>query len=217
VDGEPVELSAVLKRAELEMLAEPWLARVLALVDSALAQAPFEPSALDDVLLVGGMSRMPALQGRVALAAQHKPSRRVHADEALVRGLAWLGNPAAGANYSVAETLLLPLRVARGHASIEVFGAGTVWPVRRAINLHSEGENATRVHLFQGEGMRIEDGDYLASLTLRGRGDNCALQLELDADGRLRASARSASTGEAVQCELRTDESLAVIARELSA
>ena len=205
--GSQQDLHVALGVAELEQLTHSLLDRVVALVERVIADSPIARGEIDELLLVGGMTKMPALRQRITECVGRAPNRRVLPADAVAQGLCWLGDTEASAAPLLFEALVEPIKMAAGSALIEVLPRGTAWPVKRPITLHGESGRPLRVHLFAGSSSLASECAYLGSLTLdaAGRGGSASvyhLELALDDDGVLQASATTGDGGQPVACPL---------------
>ena len=106
--GNPVHLERALTRAEFEKLAQPLVDRLTAPCRQALADAGLGVAELDEVLLVGGMSRMPAVQQAVERIFARKPSKGANPDEIVALGAAAEGGILTGDLEGVVLVDVLP-------------------------------------------------------------------------------------------------------------
>jgi molecular chaperone DnaK len=204
-EGADSEMRIELDVLAVDALCRPLIDQIVILVDTVLREALVSACEVDEFLLVGGMTRMPALQRVLSEAVGKKPNSRVSPDEAVARGLAWLGDPVSVAAPLLCETLTQPIKTPAGTALVEVLPAGTPWPVKRTVMLHSDGGPALQVHLFQGRGTQAADCEYLATVRIQTlaqptAGNAYDVCLELNDDGVLAASASLVDAGHSVPC-----------------
>ncbi|MGA0163857.1 MAG: Hsp70 family protein, partial [Bdellovibrionota bacterium] len=91
IESEPKHLKVTLSRSEFERVTRDLIEKSIQICSTALEMAALKPSDLDEVLLVGGMTRMPAIQKRVEEFFGRSPSKNVHPDEAVAIGAALMG------------------------------------------------------------------------------------------------------------------------------
>jgi len=198
ISGRPMDLSATLTREELEELAAPLLDRAMEITRLVLEEQGVEPHQVADVLLVGGMTRMPAVQERVEAFFGKRPSRRMHPDEAIALGAARAAR--GGRGHQLVDVLPLSIGVAtKGRRFLRLLTRNTQVPVSREFVLpRSEGSPAEEVvPLFQGERPDASANEYLGTLVISGIPEGAeggiALTLRLDAESVLSAAAATES------------------------
>jgi molecular chaperone DnaK len=172
----------------------------MALTAEVLEGQGVSPREIDDVVLVGGMTRMPAVQARVEAYFGKKPSLRMHPDEAVALGAARTAR--AGRGHQLVDVLPLSIGVAtQGRRFLRLLARNTQVPVKREFVLpRTEGAPEEEiVPLFQGERPDASANEYLGSLVLSGMPSGSeggiALTLSLDAESVLSASAEMAEGG----------------------
>ncbi|NOY92254.1 MAG: Hsp70 family protein [Deltaproteobacteria bacterium] len=220
VEGRPVDLSLTITREELEGLAEPLLERMLTITSGVLDGQGVRPQDVDDVVLVGGMTRMPAVQARVEAYFGRRPNLRMHPDEAVALGAARAAR--AGRGHQLVDVLPLSIGVAtRGRRFLRLLSRNTQVPVSREFVLpRSEGApDEERVPLFQGERPDASANEYLGSLVVSGMPAGApggiALTLHLDAESVLSASAAMAEGGAPLTVSLDRQRSVEHVLAEL--
>jgi molecular chaperone HscC len=177
------ERELVVTRERAEQLWQPLLARLLPPISRALRDARLEVRELDEVLLVGGATRMPSFVELMARTFGRMPSRSLPADEAVAMGAAVQAALKQGdsAVEDIVVTDVAPFSL--GIASGAQYGArtveglfspiidrGTVIPVSRSERFHTMGDGQTKllVEVFQGEHSMCSDNAKLGSYTVKG-------------------------------------------------
>ncbi|MBC7228076.1 MAG: Hsp70 family protein, partial [Thermoflexales bacterium] len=202
----PKHLQMRLTRAKLEALTEDLILRTLEPCRQALADARLKPSDIGQVILVGGQTRMPAIQRVVAEFFGREPHRGVHPDEVVALGAAIQAGVLGG---EVKDILLLdvtPLTLSietLGGVATPVIERNTTIPVRRTQIFSTATDNQTQVqiHVVQGERPMAADNKSLAYFILDGippapRGvPQIEVTFDINADGILHVSARDRATG----------------------
>lgn len=202
----PKHLQVSLTRAKLEQLTEDLILRTLEPCRRALADARLKPSDIHEVILVGGQTRMPAVQRIVAEFFGREPHRGINPDEVVAVGAAIQAGVLTG---DVRDILLLdvtPLTLSietLGGVATPVIERNTTIPVRRTRIFSTATDNQTQVqiHVVQGERPMAADNKSLAYFILDGippapRGvPRIEVTFEINADGILRVSARDKATG----------------------
>ena len=197
-----------LERAALDELIAPLIERTMAATRRALEDAGLQPDQLDDVLLVGGATRTPAVRDAVAALFGRAPRHGIDPDLVVAMGAAMQADVLVG-NGGAGQTLLLdvlPLSL-----GLEV-GDGLVEPViarnsgipvvrEQTFTTQRDGQTAIAFHIMQGEGERVADCRSLARFELRGLAPMPAgrarikVSFQVDADGLLGVRAADADSG----------------------
>jgi molecular chaperone DnaK len=202
----PQHLQMKLTRAKLEQLTEDLIERTIGPCKQALADAKLKPSDIDEVVLVGGMIRMPAIQQKVAEFFDKEPHKGVNPDEVVGLGAAIQGGVLGG---EVKDVLLLdvtPLTL-----SIETLGGvatglierNTTIPTRKSqiFSTASDGQTQVEINVVQGERPMAADNKSLGKFILDGippapRGiPQIEVTFDIDANGILNVAAQDKATG----------------------
>jgi molecular chaperone DnaK len=208
-DGEPVTLDVVLTRDEIVRLVEPLVERTLAVCREVLDAKGLSPADLDEVILVGGQSRMPLVHEQVQAFFGRAPSRAVHPDEAVAIGAALLAHSLDSAEGVVLiDVLPLSIAVAMPQGKVRtIFERNTPLPSRKQVGLATteDGQTAFELSVVQGESPLAADCEYLGTVRLDGlpsgpRGMvKIAVGFELGAEGLLTVTARELQTNRVVR------------------
>lgn len=202
----PKHLQMTLTRAKLEQLAHDLLQRTLGPVKQALADAKITPADISEVILVGGQTRMPAVQRLVREFFGKEPHKGINPDEVVAIGAAIQAGVLAG---EVKDILLLdvtPLTLSvetLGGIATPIIPRNTTIPVRKSQIFSTATDNQTQVeiHVVQGERPMAADNKTLGRFILDGippapRGvPKIEVTFDIDADGILHVSARDLATG----------------------
>ncbi|HET9551821.1 MAG TPA: Hsp70 family protein [Anaeromyxobacteraceae bacterium] len=226
-DGRPVSLDTVLTRAELVELVEPLVDRTIDVCREVLLAKGLGPGDLDEVILVGGQSRMPLVHEKVAAFFGRAPSRAVHPDEAVAVGAALLAHSLGRAEGLVLIDVL-PMLIGiglPGGGVRTIIERNTPLPTRKQYGLATTRDGQTEFELvvLQGESDRAEGCAYLGTLSLTGlppgpRGMiKIAVTFELGAECLLTVTAREMNTGRQVQARMSTHDDRAARRRKLEA
>ncbi|HEX7487376.1 MAG TPA: Hsp70 family protein, partial [Anaeromyxobacteraceae bacterium] len=160
-DGQPIALDATLTRAEIAALVEPLVERTLVVCGEVLAAKQLAPADLDEVLLVGGQSRMPLVQEKVRAFFGRAPSRAVHPDEAVAIGAAVLAQSLGACDGPVLiDVLPLAIGIALPDGGVRpVFERNTPLPARKQYGLATTSDGQTTFELVAVQGAsRRADG-----------------------------------------------------------
>jgi molecular chaperone DnaK len=207
VDGDPVHLDLTLTRARFERMVQPLIDRTLECCLSALEDAGMTPMQIDEIILVGGATRMPAVQRAVEELFAKMPNKGVHPDEVVAMGAAIQAGVLDG---EVEDVLLLdvtPLSLGLetlGGVVTRVIDRNTTVPTRRSqvFSTVQDNQSSVTVHCVQGEREMAVDNRTLARFELSGippakKGvPQIEVVFDIDANGILNISARDLGTGQ---------------------
>ncbi len=202
----PKHLSVKLSRAKLESLCADIFKRLIEPCKKALADAKIEKSKIDEVILVGGSTRMPKIQEIVKDFFGKAPNKSVNPDEVVALGAAIQGGILTG---SVSDVLLLdvtPLSLGietMGGIATKLIERNTTIPTRKSQTFSTAENNQTSVeiHIVQGERELAKDNKSLGKFKLDGipnapRGvPQIEVSFDLDANGILSVTAKDKGTG----------------------
>src|SRR4249920_2910028 len=202
----PKHLQIKLSRAKLEQLVDDLLQRTMAPVKQALADAGIDPRKIDEVVLVGGSTRMPKVQQLVREYFGKEPHKGVNPDEVVAVGAAVQGGVLTG---EVTDVLLLdvtPLSLGietLGGVMTQLISRNTTIPSRKSEIFSTAADNQTsvEVHVMQGERQFARDNRTLGRFHLTGlppapRGvPQIEVAFDIDANGIVNVSAKDLATG----------------------
>jgi molecular chaperone DnaK len=216
----PKHLKVSLTRERLEALVADLIDRLVEPCETALADAGLDKSGIDEVILVGGMTRMPRIQEKVAEIFGKKPQKGVNPDEVVAIGAAIQGGVLKG---EVSDVLLLdvtPLSLGvetQGGIFTKIIEKNTTIPTRRSqvFSTTEDNQNVVRVHVLQGEREMAADNKSLGRFELVGippapRGvPQIEVSFEIDTDGVVSVSAKDLGTGKTQQIRVSASGGLA--------
>ena len=202
----PLHLNRTLSRAKFEDLTRPLTERCLGPVRRALKDAKLTPKDLDEVLLVGGSTRMPAVQELVKKELGKEPNKSVNPDEVVAMGAAIQGGVLTG---DVKDVLLLdvtPLSLGietLGGVSTVMIPRNTTIPCSKSQVFSTAADNqpAVDIHVLQGERPMAADNKtlgrfQLADIPAAPRGvPQIEVKFDIDANGIVNVSAKNLGTG----------------------
>ena len=206
--NEALHLQRLLTRATLEELTADLIDRTVQICELTLGEAGLEKDELEDIILVGGMTRMPKVQERVSQFFQRDPCKGVHPDEVVGLGASIQGAALVDDSPELDMVLLdvtphtLGIMVIGGYFE-ELIPQNTTVPTSRSKPFTTVRENQTAVKILvlQGESRRAEDNELLGEFILTGLRRAEAGQVEVEvtfeinADGIVSVHAKDLETG----------------------
>lgn len=202
----PQHLDMKLTRAKFEDLIHDFLVRLKGPVETALKDAGLSPADLEEVILVGGSTRVPAVQTLVEKLAGKKPNMSVNPDEVVAVGAAIQAGVLAGEVKNVVLLDVTPLSLGvetMGGVMTRIIERNTTIPVRRSeiFSTAEDQQPAVDIHVLQGEREMAVDNRSLGQFKLEGipaapRGvPQIEVVFDIDANGILKVSASDKGTG----------------------
>ncbi len=206
VDGMPKHLVKTLSRAKFEQLAENLIQRTLEPCKKALAAAKLSTSDIDEVLLVGGSTRIPAIQDLVKNFFGKEPNKSVNPDEVVAVGAAIDGGVIAGDVKDVVLSDVTPLSLGietLGGVMTKLIDANTLIPVSKSQVFSTAADNqpSVEIRVLQGERPMANDNKTIGNFHLDGiapapRGiPQIEVTFNVDINGILNVTAKDKSTG----------------------
>ncbi|MCR4276530.1 MAG: molecular chaperone DnaK [Candidatus Roizmanbacteria bacterium] len=205
-DGQPSHLVMKIGRDKLESLVGELIEKTFGPVKAVLKDAKVDVSKIDEVVLVGGMTRMPKVIEKVKEFFGKEPNRSVNPDEVVALGAAIQGGVLTGETKDVVLLDVTPLTLGLetlGGVMTPLIQKNTTVPNTKAEVFSTAGDNQTQVeiHIMQGERPLARDNKSLGRFTLDGippapRGvPQIEVSFDLDANGILTVTAKDKATG----------------------
>jgi len=201
----PKHINVKLMRSQFESLVGPLIQRTVDPCKKAISDAGLKAADVQEVILVGGMSRMPRVSETVKAIFGREPSKGVNPDEAVAMGAAIQGGVLAG---NVTDILLLdvtPLSLGietLGGIMTKLISRNTTIPTKKSqvFSTAADGQTAIEVKIFQGERELVRDNKLLGNFNLVGippapKGvPQIEITFDIDADGIVNVSAKDKAT-----------------------
>lgn len=206
----PKHLDYTLTRAEFERITKDLLDRIKKPVEQALKDAGLKTGDIDEVILVGGSTRMPAVQDLVKKLTGKEPNMSVNPDEVVAMGAAVQGGVLAGDVEGILLLDVTPLSLGvetMGGVMTKMIERNTTIPTRKTeiYSTASDNQTSVEVHVLQGERQMAGDNKTLGKFQLTGipaarRGvPQIEVTFDIDANGIVNVSAKDLGTGKQQQ------------------
>jgi len=202
----PKHLNLKMTRAKFESLVEDLITRSIEPCKTAVKDAGLKPAEVDEVILVGGQTRMPKVQEAVENFFGKAPRKNVNPDEAVAAGAALQGSVLAGDNSDILLLDVTPLSLGietMGGVMTKLVEKNTTIPTKasQVFSTAEDNQSAVTIQVAQGEREFVRDNKVLGTFNLEGiepapRGvPQIEVTFDIDANGILNVSAKDKNTG----------------------
>ncbi len=215
----PLHLEMTLTRAKLEELTRELLDRVVGPTKQAMQDAGLKTGDIDQVILVGGMTRMPAVQEKVRQLTGKEPHKGINPDEVVALGAAIQGGVLAGEVKDIILLDVTPLSLGietKGGVFTRLIERNTTIPTRKSeiFSTAEDGQTSVEIHVLQGERDLASYNKTLGKFQLMGippapRGiPQIEVGFDIDANGIVHVSAKDLATGNEQKIEIKSSSGL---------
>ena len=190
--GKPLDLRIPVSRQQLEALTSDLVDRTFAICDEVLAEKGIRREEIDEIILVGGQSRMPLVQQRILEHFGKPPRKGVHPDECVALGAALLGDSLDSIDsVTLVDVLSMPIGIAAPNDRMRrVLEKNQPIPATRSFRLPPPREpgRPIEIDIYQGDSDQIVDDEFLGSLRLPAAATGRRIDFKLDEECLLRVT-----------------------------
>jgi molecular chaperone DnaK len=208
-------------RAQFDKMTRSLIERTLSIATEVMRARSISVKDIDDVLLVGGTTRIPAVQRAVADLFGRRPSKRINPDEAVALGAALLADE-IGSSSSPALLDILPMSVGRGVPGVRfepLVARYSRLPAHAEVTLDADLLGAVTMPIFQGESSDVSRNEYVCSAVVEDKSlfdkGRVTLRLSFDEHCVMAVDARDARTGRPLAVNLDRTRSVDELLRDL--
>ncbi|MEX0917542.1 MAG: molecular chaperone DnaK [Candidatus Paceibacterota bacterium] len=217
-DG-PLHMDIKLTRAKLEELAADFINKSIEITKRALEASPFKKEEIDEIILVGGQTRMPAVQNAVKELFGKEPNKSINPDEVVALGAAIQAGIFQGDVQDITLVDVIPLSLSietMGGVATKLIEKNSHIPTRKeqVFSTAADNQTSTEIHITQGERPMAADNKSLGRFVLDGippapRGmPQIEVVFDVDSNGVLNVTARDKSTGKEQSIKIEANSGL---------
>lgn len=217
-DGESLNLKYTLSRKQLEKMTVDLVDRSISTCERILKEAGSSREDMDEILLVGGQSRMPMVRKKVGTFIGKTPSEKVHPDEAVAIGAAIMAHSLVGKQTSNDMTLLdvlpMPIGINKVDGTMHIlFPKNQPLPdyKTRTLTTSKDNQRSIMLRIYQGDSKYVRENELLGRFVFSGLrpGPKGSVRVEvtfhIDSEGILNLTARDLDTGQLVESQIKMD------------
>jgi molecular chaperone DnaK len=215
-DGNSVDLRLEITRSQLEELTEDLVDRSIVTCERILGEASTTREQLDEILLVGGQSRMPLVRRKVEGFLGKPPSEKVHPDEAVAIGAAImahsLSNKAGPQDMTLLDVLPMAIGINKVDGTMHVlFAKNQPLPdyKTRVLTTSKDAQRSIMLRIYQGESKLVAENELLGTFVFSGLREapkgqvKIEVTFHIDSEGILNLTARDIDTGQLVESKIK--------------
>ena len=217
-DGEALDLNYTLSRKQLEKMTVDLVDRSISTCERILQEAGSSRDDMDEILLVGGQSRMPMVREKVGTFIGKTPSEKVHPDEAVAIGAAIMAHSLVGKQTTNDMTLLdvlpMPIGINKVDGTMHIlFPKNQPLPdyKTRTLTTSKDNQRSIMLRIYQGDSKYVRENELLGRFVFSGLrpGPKGSVRVEvtfhIDSEGILNLTARDLDTGQLVESQIKMD------------
>ncbi|OGG60489.1 molecular chaperone DnaK [Candidatus Kaiserbacteria bacterium RIFCSPHIGHO2_02_FULL_50_50] len=202
----PKHMLVKITRAKLEEIAREYIDRAIEITKRAIEASPFKKEDIDEIIMVGGQTRMPAIQAAVKAYFGKEPNNSINPDEVVAVGAAIQGGVLKGDVHDITLVDVIPLSISietLGGVATKLIEKNTHIPTKaeQTFSTAADNQSSVEVHIVQGERAMAADNKSLGRFILDGippapRGmPQVEVRLDVDSNGVLSVTAKEKTTG----------------------
>ncbi|MCB0308068.1 MAG: Hsp70 family protein [Bdellovibrionales bacterium] len=203
INQKAADLKLMITRDTLEKLSVDLIERTLSMCDEVLETSGIKKSSIDEIVLVGGQTRMPLIYDKITKHFRKKPKKGVHPEEVVALGASILANPTIAVSpVTLKDVLSIPIGIAMNNGKFRIIlRENTPLPASRTFKLTQNRAETLMVDVYQGNRERIMENEYLGTFCFPPpeedeKGRSLDMRFELSKECILRVSMRNPHTGE---------------------
>jgi molecular chaperone DnaK len=217
-EGESLHLNYTLSRKQLEKMTLDLIDRSITTCERILSEAGSSRDDMDEILLVGGQSRMPLVRNKVGDFLGREPSDKVHPDEAVAIGAAIMAHSLVGKQTTNDMTLLdvlpMPIGINKVDGTMHIlFPKNQPLPdyKTRTLTTSKDNQRSIMLRIYQGDSKHVRENELLGRFVFSGLrpGPKGSVRVEvtfhIDSEGILNLTARDLDTGQLVESQIKMD------------